>query len=281
MAIVVSFINMKGGVGKTTLLVNVGYALAELHDKRVLLVDIDPQFNASTYLMDENEYLTHMQGNAKHTILDIFMPNRLAAISTVIGKTKPAKKPGITISSCTARIYEKGKAHLDLIPSTLALMQIQTSERLTESRLHNFLKKVDNAYDFILIDCPPTISIYSQAAILASHKYLVPIKPDPLSQIGLPLLERWLGEFTDGAGIDIDSAGIVFTMVRGPVPANMQKIMDGLRKERGSEVFDSFLGQSTKVAESVEAHLPIHRYSPSCKWARQTFEITEEFLTKM
>src|ERR1700730_14652623 len=101
-----------------------------------------------------------------------------------------------------------------------------------------------------MIDSPPTISIFTQAAILASSKYLVPIKPDPLSVVGLPLLERWLEDFMQDSGITLKSVGLVFTMVRGPVPQRMNSIISELRQTRGNEVFPDQLSVSTYVATS-------------------------------
>lgn len=276
---IISFINMKGGVGKTTLTVNVGYALAHQHAKKVLIIDADPQFNASTYLMTDTEYLKHTQDKNKRTILDIFLPRRHEGLSTVKGTKKSAKSGKLTLESCIFPVMpHKGGGALDLIPSTLALMEIETSQRGTENRLKAFLQDKKNAYDYILIDCPPTISIFNQAAILASEKYLVPLKPDPLSTIGLPLLERWLEETTDTAGITVEPIGIVFSMVRNT--KTMTRIMAELRAERGEEIFDSSLSQSTDVASSVEKHRAIFLHRPSSKCAGEALEIAEEFLER-
>jgi len=280
MAQIVSFINMKGGVGKTTLSVNIAYALAVKHEKRVLLVDCDPQFNASTYLMTEAEYLNHIQSDDKHSILDVFVPRRPGRLSTVMGKTKSAKRGSLKLHSCTVRVFKNAEACLDLIPSTLALMEIETSQRGTENRLRNFLEETGNTYDYVLIDCPPTISIFTLAAVLASQKYLVPLKPDPLSTIGLPLLERWLEDFMDSAGRKVESLGIVFCMVRGRLPNQMKKVMEELSDKRGDEIFHSVLTQSTKVAESVEKHKPVFLYSPGSKPANEVLKISEEFLDR-
>lgn len=275
---VISFINMKGGVGKTTLVVNVAYALAYEHDKKVLLVDVDPQFNASTYLMKEKQYVKHMNSDTKHTIVDIFKPKYADRFSTVTGKKGKKKKHKASLSHYIFTVYEND-GRLDLIPSELNLMIIQASERMTENKLRNFLIEKATQYDYILIDCPPTISIFTQAAILASDKYLVPIKPDPLSTIGLPLLEAWLEDFTDNAGITVACVGIVFCFVRSRT-LQMQAVMEDLRKQRPDEVFDSHLGLSVRVSESVERHLPVFRYVPRLKWAGQILDITEEFLNR-
>jgi cellulose biosynthesis protein BcsQ len=89
---VISFINMKGGVGKTTLTVNVAYGLANLHKKKVLLVDADPQFNATQYLMEDDVYLAHLKDPAKGTLRDIFMPKRGGPVNTVLGTAPTINK---------------------------------------------------------------------------------------------------------------------------------------------------------------------------------------------
>jgi chromosome partitioning protein len=279
---VVSFMNMKGGVGKTTLAVNVAYGLAYMHKKNVLVVDGDPQFNATQYLLEDNVYLGHLNDNKKGTLRDIFVPRRPGPVSTVAGSSKHVNKTKMALSACTLSILKgsAGGGKLDLIPSTLQLMDIETSKRLTETKLKSYLQEKATGYDYVIIDCPPTISIFTQAAILASSKYLVPVKPDPLSVIGLPLLERWLEDYTDDAGMQVKSVGIVFTLVRGPLPRRMRDVMTDLRAQRKDEVFTNHLSESTDVAESVEAHRPVFLFREKGKTAQQTLNITDEFLTR-
>jgi chromosome partitioning protein len=279
---VISFMNMKGGVGKTTLAVNVAYGLATVHKKNVLVVDGDPQFNATQYLVKDDVYLKHLNDDKKGTLRDIFVPRRPGAVSTVEGKSKAVNKAKMPLAACSMPIFNggNGRGRLDLIPSALQLMDIETSKRLTETKLKAYLQEKATGYDYVIIDCPPTISIFTQAAILASHKYLVPIKPDPLSVIGLPLLERWLEDYTDDAGVKISAVGVVFTLVRGPLPRRMRDVMAELRAERTDEVFTDYLSESTDVAESVEAHRPVFIYKPGSKTGDQVLKITDEFLTR-
>lgn len=279
---VVSFINMKGGVGKTTLATNVAYGLAYVHNKNVLVVDGDPQFNASTYLLTEDQYLAHINDKKKGTLLDVFMPRRTGPLNTVMGAAKATNKTKMPLTACTCTVFDGGanNGKLDLLPATLGLMEIEMSKRGTENKLNNFLKEKAQGYDYVIVDCPPTISIFTQATILASDKYLVPVKPDPLSIIGLPLLERWLGDFTDDAGIELEQVGLVFTLVRGPTPTRMAEAMADLRRERKNDVFQEHLSEATAVAESVEAHQPVFLYRPREKTARQMLNITAEFLDR-
>jgi chromosome partitioning protein len=279
---VVSFINMKGGVGKTTLAVNVAYGLAAVHKQKVLIVDADPQFNATQYLLDEDIYLNHIKDAKRGTLREIFVPRRPGSVNTLTGVSKHVNKARMPLKACTCPIFDGGadRGRLDLIPSTLGLMDIETSKRLTENKLKTYLKETAQSYDYVLIDCPPTISIFTQAAILASDKYLVPIKPDPLSVIGLPLLERWLEDYSDDAGVNVETVGLVFTLVRGPLPNRMREVMDELRKGRKGDVFDAYLSQAAAVAQSVEAHKPVFNFKPGSKSGNQILQITEEFLER-
>ena len=279
---VISFMNMKGGVGKTTLAVNIAYGLAYVHKKKVLIVDCDPQFNATQYLLEEEVYINHLKDEQKGTLRDIFVPKRPGAVSTLTGTSKSNNKTKMALSACTCSIFDggEGRGKLDLIPSTLALIDIETSKRQTESKLDNYLREKAVGYDYVLIDCPPTISIFTQAAILASDNYAVPVKPDPLSVVGLPLLERWLDDYTDDAGIKVKSVGLIYTMVRGPTPIRMREIMTELRAARTGEVFSSHLSQASAVSESVEAHKPVFFHKKSSKSSSEILEITQEFLSR-
>jgi len=256
--------------------------LAYHHKKTVLIVDGDPQFNATQYLLGSDAYLKHLQDDKRGTLRDIFVPRRPGPLKTVAGASKPINKSKMALSECTCSIFNGGAHHgkLDLVPSTLQLMDIETSSRGTEQKLKTYLHEKAGGYDYVIIDCPPTISIFTQAAILASDKYLVPIKPDPLSVLGLPLLERWLEDYTDDNGITVQQVGLVFTLVRGPVPRAMRAVMDDLRNKRATDVFQEVLSESTVVAESVDAHQPIFLYKKNAKTAHQILAITQEFVNR-
>ncbi len=280
---VISFMNMKGGVAKTTLAVNVAYGLAYFHKKKVLVVDGDPQFNATTYLMKEEEYLQHINDGRKGTLMDIFVPRRPGRVRTVHGQARSISKKMMPLSACSFTVFDGGVGNgkLDLIPSTLKMLEIETSKRGTENKLNLYLREKASDYDYVIIDCPPTISIFTQAAILASNKYLVPVKPDPLSVIGLPLLEQWLDEYLTENGLNnVVSVGLVFTIVRGKTPKRMREVMADTRRERGDSVFPQLLSQSTDVAESVEAHRPVFLYRPQGKTAGEITAITTEFIKR-
>ena len=278
---VVAFMNMKGGVAKTTLAVNVAYGLAFLHKKQVLVVDADPQFNATQCLIGDEKYLKHVTNPAKGTLKDIFIPKTLPPLSLTNGQGKASNKGKLGIADCTLNVFTEGKGRLDIVPSTLGSVEVQTSRRQTENKLKVFLQEKASHYDYVIIDCPPTISIFTEAATLASDKYIVPIRPDPLSVLGLPLLERYIDDYTSDLGAKIEQIGLVFTLVRGPTPKLMKSVMDELRAARQASVFAQHMSQATDIAESVTAHQPILRFRGAKQKARlEIVDITAEFLKR-
>ena len=109
---------------------------------------------------------------------------------------------------------------------------------------------------------------------------MVPVKPDSLSILGLPLLETWLDDYTDDHGMTVEQVGLVFTMVRGNTPRAMREVMRDLRAARTDKVFNAHLSESTDVAESVDAHQPVFLYKPRAKTADEILAITQEFVTR-
>lgn len=238
---------MKGGVGKTTLAVNLGLGLARFHDKKVLLVDVDPQFNATQYLMGVVKYIGYIKIQSNCTVKDIFIKRAITSIG--LGNQQKHEEPEIepTKENCTVRIFSNnGTAYLDLVPSTLDLMEADTLDRGIENKLKIFLDKIKDSYDIILIDCPPTISLFTISAYIASDAYLTPLKPDLLSSIGTSLIARAMKRLTDRYGKTIDYLGCVFIMTR---KTNlMRDVMRSLRRSSELKCFDSILSDSTSIA---------------------------------
>lgn len=185
----VSFINMKGGVGKSTLAVNLAWQLTGIHgqDNNVLLVDLDPQFNASQYLLGAQGYRKKIIDPKRATIWDVFEQQ------TRTPGSGPPKALAPTDVTLTVRKWSQNR--LDLLPSTLELAWSLKQPAQKEQLLAKFLAKVTTDYHLIIIDCAPTESLLTTAAYLASDYVLVPVKPEYLSTIGLPLLARSLQDF--------------------------------------------------------------------------------------
>lgn len=274
---------MKGGVGKTTLCVNIGYALSYFHQKKVLLIDNDPQFNTTQYLMPMQRYLHHIDSGGL-TILDIFKTRPETAPNLATSGEQQINSPELTLENIVLNIFEKDDGKLDLIPSTLRLMEIEYSERGTEYLLKNFIDtKARNVYDYILIDCPPTLTIYTLSAYLASDALLIPIKTDHLSSVGISLLEWGLEQYHRKYGKELSNLGIIFTMIdlRGKKPPLSEVIMQRIR-ESGRPSFTNYLKFSTNIAKAVTENSPLFLYPPTrYEHGKAVKQITNEFLVRL
>ncbi|WP_065332188.1 ParA family protein [Tritonibacter mobilis] len=204
---VISFVNMKGGVGKTTLAVNVADVLSKRLGHRVLLVDIDPQFNATQSLFSGEEYLKLRQEGAD-TIYDVFA-NPAPIISMVEGtKTVTPKK----LSDIKPT---KVSDHLHVLLGNLEIYRVEMGGgQGTEMRLKGFLKYNEDSYDYVIVDTPPTPSVFMSSALLASDYFVVPIKPEPMSRVGIDLLQGVINRVSENNGHGIECAGVVITMAQ-------------------------------------------------------------------
>ena len=206
---VISLINMKGGVGKTTLAVNVADCLARQHGASVLMLDVDPQFNGTQCLMTPDEYVAHRGAN-KDTMLDLFDRKRVKA-STVQGSTEVKPKTLNEIELVEAR------ENLHLLPGSLDLYRLEMAPgEGRENRIKAYLTAIadDEDYDYVIIDTPPTPSVWMTSALIASDYYLIPVRPDPLSLTGLDLLKSVVEDRKENYGLSVRCAGVVLTMTR-------------------------------------------------------------------
>lgn len=261
MAKKVSLINMKGGVGKSTLAVNLAWQFAGLHrwNKKVLVVDLDPQFNASQYLIGVHKYETILEKNIP-TVWDVF-----EQLTHTPGKGKPTPlNPKSVLYNVVS--YSDG-SRIDLIPSRLELAYSLRNPGQKESLLAKFISKIEEDYDLVLLDCAPTESVLTTAAYLASDYLLVPVKPEYLSSIGLPLLVRSMEEFKEGpySDHDLELAGIVFNHTSGYVPEEIKSKNEVKRiaaKNRW-HVFKAEVTYSRSYPKGAREGQPIFRTSYS------------------
>ncbi len=181
---VVSVLNMKGGVGKTTITVNLAYYLAAYEGKKVLIIDFDPQANASSAFLEYGDYDDLMK--KRKVISEIFTD-----IDRIVSPVAGNGVPEITLSSLVTNVKKiDGAGIVDLIPSELELSNVleRASGAALDMRLNKVLDKKKNAYDIVLIDCSPTFSVLTTNALMASDYVLIPVKPDPFSARGIPML---------------------------------------------------------------------------------------------
>ncbi len=199
---------MKGGVAKTTLAINLADSLAKRYDYRVLVVDVDPQFNATQCLLSPEKYIEHLE-QKRDTVLTLFdRPSRVAA-SAVGGSKTLQSKPLESITPINV------KKNLDLLPGNLELYRLEMAPGGgRENRLKKYLEHVESedSYDLIIIDTPPTPSVWMTSALIASDYYLIPVKADPLSLTGIDLLQSVIDDKKDNFSLSIECAGLVLTI---------------------------------------------------------------------
>lgn len=265
---VISFINMKGGVGKTTLTINIAHTLVEHFNKTVLLIDMDPQFNATQALMTKfksiNEY--HELRKEKRTIAHL-----LLNYNSMVGNEKISIGDNIIV-----RLNEKSnEAYLDFIAGDLNLTNLEASSRGTEKLLATTIENLGllKKYDYILIDTPATYSVYSQTSLLASEYYLVPISPDVFASLGYELLENKLQEDLALKDHPLKKLGIIFTLT-SKNKAKRNNIQESFSDK------DTFLS-SLKEYENIRAG-NINNFIYDMTSSKQNMiELTQEFIDKL
>lgn len=203
MAVSVSLINMKGGVGKTTLAAQLAHA-CNRKGLRTLAIDLDPQANLSQALLRPQQYVRHLRGR-KPTVVQLF--EQYAPATDESASPRPVELHEIILRN----LGYSGRATLDLIPSRLELSHTLKNPYGKERRVARALTVVADDYDLMLIDCAPTESVLTEAAYHASRHVLVPVKPEFLATIGLPLLARSIRDFKyENSDHALDICGIVF-----------------------------------------------------------------------
>jgi chromosome partitioning protein len=188
MAVCVSMINMKGGVGKTTLASQIAWHAARELNKKVLLVDLDPQANASQSVMSPRAYVSYLDRGGL-TVADIF--EEFTPTGTAAGTPRKLDP----LKAIHSRVDYKDGSLLHIVPSRLELSWTLRNPTGKETLLARFISKVESGYDLIIIDCSPTDSILTDAAYHCSRYVLVPIRAEFLASIGFPLLDRSLKAF--------------------------------------------------------------------------------------
>lgn len=260
MPVTICFANMKGGVGKTTLCVNIAYELFR-RGKKVLLVDNDPQFNATTALLKPSSYIDEiLNGKDKSTVYHVYEKE-----PRMHGKRSPERAPEGFFQEVWYKVNDP-KVTLDIIPSQIELYETLRNPSQKEYHLDNFLRKHATKYDYILIDCPPTPSVLTISAFAASDYVLIPVRPDYYSTLGLP---QFLGTLEDFKN-DLDDRhkitplGVVFTNVprvsSSETSASIKRVHDALGKSSGSvPVFASYMSNYKIYEKTLWQAVPVQR----------------------
>lgn len=293
MGCVIATVNMKGGVGKTTLTVNLATCLAKHHGKRVLVVDLDTQISATLSLMPPHDFAKVRR-------------ERRTLGQLIYKAIKPGSKSKLTVQDII-HPYICNIHGLDLLPGDIDLYD----EYLVSEMLHkqaasegerdfsevwnNFesglikgiLEPVINKYDFIILDCAPGYNLLTRSGIVASDYYLLPARPEPLSIVGIQLLERRISKLKESHKsenvVNLKMLGIVFILSGGNLMGRYYKqVMQRVTQDfTPTQLFNQRIPMDVNVAKAVDSFMPVVLAAPGTSGAKAFVKLTEECLQKL
>lgn len=249
---VVAFSNQKGGVGKTTTCVNMGAFLAQKGYK-VLIVDFDPQGNATSGLGFSK---SEVKNSAYNVVIDE------TPIEDVVVKTEVE--------------------NLDILPSSIDLAGAEVELVYVKDREHALKKALIKAvpsYDFIFIDCPPSLGLLTINALSASDTVIIPIQSEYYALEGLSQLMNSIKLVTRHLNSGLKVEGVVLTMNDRRAIISRQ-ISDEIRKYFGKNVYDTVIPRNIRLAEAPSHGVPITEHDPKSTGAKAYQSLTEEFLAR-
>lgn len=237
---IISICNFKGGVAKTSSTMNIGAGLVQL-GKKVLLIDMDPQFNLTT---------SFGIIEAEHTVYDA-LTKKIDALPTL-----------------------NIKDQLDIVPSSIDLNKSEvelSSAFKREEIMVELLKPIKDKYDYILIDCPPSLGLLTINALVASDEIFVPVEPEYLALKGFSVLEQAL----DKIGMTLDRIFITKFDRRNILHRD---IAQALIEHAGSRVFDTAIRKNIAIPEAIANGVDIFSYDANCNGAEDYLNLTKEII---
>jgi chromosome partitioning protein len=250
----VALINQKGGVGKTTSTVNLAACLA-LADRKVLVLDFDPQGNASSALGIDREMVA-----SGPTLYHALIGE--AKLSETI---RPTEVDHLFVSPSNSDLTG---AEIELVASFAR-----------ESKLKAAIAEVKHQYDFILIDCPPSLGLLTVNALTASDSFLVPLQCEYFALEGLSQLLHTVGLIRQSTNPSLQEEGILLTMYDAKTNLSNQ-VVDEVRKHFGAQVYDTVIPRNVRLSECSSFGKPIVLYDVNSKGCSAYLSLANEFLAR-
>ncbi len=294
MGYVIATANMKGGVGKTTLTVNIATCLAKEHGKRVLVLDLDSQISATLSLMSPLDFAKRrkQKQTLRYLIDEVLNPNQKQklAIQDII-QPKVCNLKGLDLLPGDIDLYDEFVVSEMLHQQAVALgaLDFETIwNRFERVLLTKILEPIQQEYDFILLDCAPGYNLLTRSALATSNFYILPAKPEPLSVIGIQLLERRIAKLKEShepeAKMDIRMLGIVFTMSNSNILTGRyyKQVIQRVQQDFGTEkICQTQIPVDVNVAKSVDSFMPVVLNAPQSSGSKAFTQLTQELLQKL
>jgi chromosome partitioning protein len=293
MGIIISTVNMKGGVGKTTLTVNIATCLAKNHGKRVLVLDLDSQISATLSLMSPHDFAkTRKKKRTLTYLLDaIIQPNPYNKL-TIPDIICPdiCNIEGLELLPGDIELYDEYVVS-EMLHQQAVIQQEKAFEKVWNHferiLIQKILEPIKNEYDFIIMDCAPGYNLLTRSGIAASDYYLIPARPEPLSIVGMQLLERRITKLKEShqneQALNTNLLGVVFILSGGGLMSRYyQQVMKRVKEDfEPQHLFQNAIPMDVNVAKAVDMFVPVVIGMPSSSGAKAFVKLTEEFLMKI
>ena len=294
MGYVIATANMKGGVGKTTITVNIATCLAKNHGKKVLVLDLDSQISATLSLMSPVDFAKRRkQRKTFRYLLDQIINPEPEAKFTIGDIIQPqiCNLTGLNLLPGDIDLYDEFVVSEMLHNQSVALGEQDFENiwnRFERVLIRDILKPVRDEYDFILLDCAPGYNLLTRSALATSDFYILPAKPEPLSVVGIQLLERRIAQLKESheheAKIDIKMLGIVFSMSSANLLNGRyyKQVMHRVIEDFGvDKICKAQIPVDVNVAKAVDSFMPVSLLSPNTAGSKAFMQLTQELLQKL